>query len=200
MNRSYGLLLLALSVVLSACGMNMHNQPKGKYQSANPFFANGTTSQQLPQGVVSRNRGAFDPSFYSGQDTSGSLLADIPFEVTTELLERGQGRFNIYCAPCHNFTGDGQGVVVQKGMPQPASFHEQRLRQQNIGYFYYVATNGFGRMYSYASRITPEDRWAIAAYIRALQLSQHAMLKDVPAELQEELKANGSVSLHGGQE
>jgi mono/diheme cytochrome c family protein len=181
--------------------MNMHNQPKGEYQEASPYFVNGSTSQQLPEGVVSRNRGAFDTSFYSGQDAEGNLLADIPLEVTQNLLERGQGRYNIYCAPCHNYTGDGQGVIVQKGMPQPASFHEQRLRDQNIGYFYFVATNGFGRMFSYASRITPEDRWAIAAYVRALQLSQHATLNDVPSELRDELKTAGSIiPNHGGEE
>jgi mono/diheme cytochrome c family protein len=129
------------------------------------------------------------------------LLSDIPLELSTELLERGQQRYNIYCAPCHNFTGDGQGVIVQKGMPQPVSFHDQRLRDQNIGYFYFVSTNGFGRMFSYASRITPEDRWAIAAYIRTLQLSQHATLEDVPADLIDELKATGSISpSHGGEE
>jgi mono/diheme cytochrome c family protein len=190
----YTVVLLGLSFLLSACGMNMHRQPRAEYQEANPYFANGTTAQQLPEGVVSRNRGAYDDAVYSGQDADGNLLADVPFEVTQELLERGQGRFNIYCTPCHNYTGDGQGVIVQKGMPQPTSFHDQRLRDQNVGYFYFVMTNGFGRMFSYASRITPEDRWAIAAYVRTLQLSQHATLDDVPAELQEELKANGHIS------
>ena len=195
------LLLVTLSVLLSACGLNMHNQPRAEYQEASPYFANGSTAQQLPEGVVSRNRGAYDASFYSGQGADGSLLAELPFEASPELLERGQQRYNIYCAPCHNFTGDGQGVIVQKGMPQPASFHDQRLRNQNIGYFYFVSTNGFGRMFSYASRITPEDRWAIAAYIRTLQLSQHATLEDVPTELQEELRTNGSISpSHGGEE
>lgn len=197
----YTVVFVGLSFLLSACGMNMHNQPKGEYQEASPYFVNGSTSQQLPEGVVSRNRGAFDTSFYSGQDAEGNLLADIPLEVTQNLLERGQGRYNIYCAPCHNYTGDGQGVIVQKGMPQPASFHEQRLRDQNIGYFYFVATNGFGRMFSYASRITPEDRWAIAAYVRVLQLSQHATLNDVPSELRDELKTAGSIiPNHGGEE
>jgi mono/diheme cytochrome c family protein len=197
----YLLLLITLSVLLSACGLNMHNQPRADYQEASPYFANGSTAQQLPEGVVSRNRGAYDASFYSGQDADGNLLAELPFEASKDLLERGQQRYNIYCAPCHNFTGDGQGVIVQKGMPQPASFHDQRLRDQSVGYFYFVSTNGFGRMFSYASRITPEDRWAIAAYIRTLQLSQHATLDDVPNELQEELKTNGSISpSHGGEE
>jgi mono/diheme cytochrome c family protein len=197
----YAVVLLGLSFLLSACGMNMHRQPRAEYQEASPYFANGSTSQQLLEGVVSRNRGAFDASFYSGQDATGNLLADIPFEVTQEVLERGQGRYNIYCAPCHNYTGDGQGVIVQKGMPQPASFHEERLRDQNIGYFYFVATNGFGRMFSYSSRITPEDRWAIAAYVRTLQLSQFATLEDVPSELRDELQTAGSIiPNHGGEE
>jgi mono/diheme cytochrome c family protein len=193
------LLLATLTILLSSCGMNMHRQPKAEYQEANTYFANGSSAQLLPEGVVSRDRGAYDTAFYSGQDAEGNLLADIPLELSSELLERGQGRFNIYCAPCHNFTGDGQGVIVQKGMPQPASFHDQRLRDQNIGYFFFVATNGFGRMYSYAARITPEDRWAIAAYIRTLQLSQHASMNDVPTDLQEELKTTGSISIKGAE-
>ena len=171
----------------------MHDQPKAEYQEANAYFANGSSAQQLPEGVVSRNRGSFDTAFYTGQDEASNLLADVPVPLSLELLERGQQRYNIYCAPCHNFSGNGQGVIVQKGMPQPTSFHDQRLRDQNIGYFFYVATNGFGRMYSYASRIPAEDRWAIAAYVRALQLSQNASLNDVPSELQEELKTNGVI-------
>jgi mono/diheme cytochrome c family protein len=185
--------LLVLSVLLNACGLNMHDQPRAEYQEANRFFANGSSAQQLPEGAVSRNRGDVSTAFYTGQDETGALVAELPVALTPELLERGQQRYNIYCAPCHNFSGNGQGVIVQKGMPQPTSFHDQRLRDQNVGYFFYVATNGFGRMYSYASRVPAEDRWAIAAYIRALQLSQNATLDDVPSELREELQASGTI-------
>jgi cytochrome c len=103
-----------------------------------------------------------------------------PFPITHEDLERGRQRYNIYCTPCHDYTGSGRGMIVQRGFPTPPSYHIDRLRQAPVGHFFDVMTNGYGSMYSYASRIEPEDRWRIAAYIRALQLSQHASLQDVP--------------------
>ncbi len=185
--------LLALgSLLLSACGMNMYNQPKAKLYEVSPFFADGSSSQQLPEGVISRERGAIDPVVYTGQ-TSQGFAADIPFPLTLEVLERGQQRYNIYCAPCHNFDGNGLGLIVQKGMVQPASFHEPRLRDAAAGYYYNAITNGFGRMYGYASRIPPEDRWAITAYIRALQLSQYASPDDVPEGLRDQLNVTGAM-------
>jgi cytochrome c len=103
-----------------------------------------------------------------------------PFPMTREDIERGRQRYNIYCTPCHAYTGSGNGMIVQRGFPQPPSFHIDRLRQAPVGHFYQVMTDGFGLMYSYAARVEPEDRWRIAAYIRALQLSQHATIDDVP--------------------
>ena len=100
--------------------------------------------------------------------------------MTREDLERGRQRYNIYCTPCHAYDGSGDGMIVQRGFPQPPSYHIDRLRQAPVGHFYQVMTDGFGSMYSYAARIEPEDRWRIAAYIRALQLSQHATIEDVP--------------------
>jgi cytochrome c553 len=165
----------------------MYDQPKAELYEASPYFSNGSSSRPLLEGTVSRQRGAIDEAFISGQDENG-LLTELPVPVSLELLQRGQERYNIYCSPCHNYSGNGQGMIVQRGFPSPISLHDQRLRESSVGYFYNAMTNGFGRMFSYASRIPPEDRWAIAAYIRALQLSQYATLDDVPEEIRLELQ------------
>jgi cytochrome c553 len=184
-------LLAGLTVLLSSCGLNMYDQPRAEYQETSAFLPGGVSVQPLPEGVVSRERGGYDKVFYTGLDANG-FVTELPIPLTLELVQRGQQRYNIYCTPCHNFSGNGLGVIVQKGMPQPTSFHDQRLRDVQIGYFFNTMTNGFGRMYSYASRIPPEDRWAIAAYIRALQLSQNATLGDVPQELRDTLPTQGA--------
>ena len=121
-----------------------------------------------------------DTYFYTGK--IGSNDGDyLPFPVTAEVLARGQQRFNIYCSPCHGEVGDGNGMIVQRGFKHPPSYHIERLRKAPIGYFFDVMTNGYGAMPDYAQQVPPADRWAIAAYIRALQLSQHATEADVPA-------------------
>ncbi len=173
----FHLSLLLAGVLLSACGLNMYDQPKVTVFEPLPYGEVRPSMQPILEGTVSRSRGGVDPSFYSGQG-AGGLATDLPFPVTQEVLERGQERFNIYCAPCHNYTGDGLGVIVQRGMVQPRSFHDPVVRVQPVGYFYSAATNGFGRMFSYAARVPPEDRWAISAYIKALQLSQFATPED----------------------
>lgn len=170
---------LTLVGLLSSCGLNMYDQPKVQLYETLPYNEDVSAMRDLPEGVVSRKRGAVSESFYTGI-VDGGLATDLPFPVTTEVLERGQERYNIYCSPCHNYNGNGLGVIVQRGMVQPTSFHEQRLRDSSVGYFYNAITNGFGRMYPYASRIPPEDRWAIAGYIKALQLSQYATVEDEP--------------------
>lgn len=181
--RALTLLSAALMVLLlSSCGRNMFVQPKVLPFDASPFFADGSGMRPLPEGTVSREFGALDPAYLAGQDQAG-LLTELPLELTVDLLQRGQERFDIYCSPCHNYNGNGQGQVVQRGFPQPASFTAtQRLLDAPVGYFYNAITNGFGRMYSYAARVPVEDRWAIAGYIKALQLSQNASVDDVPAE------------------
>ena len=166
-----------LVLVLSGCGMNMFDQPKAEVYEESPYFDNGASSRALIEGTVSRTQGAVSTPYLTGSDTNG-LLTELPLDLSVELLHRGQERFNIYCSPCHNYNGDGTGIIVQKGFPQPTSFHVDRLRTAPVGYFYSAITNGFGRMFSYASRIPPEDRWAITAYIRALQLSQFAGPED----------------------
>ena len=190
MSRPWRLLAFALAaaLVLSACGRNMYDQPKAETYEASPFFADGASSRPLPEGTISRERGAIDPVYLTGMG-DGGFVSELPIEVSEGLLRRGQERYDIFCAVCHNYNGDGNGMIVQKGFVQPASFHEQRLLDSPAGYYYNAITNGFGRMYSYASRIPVEDRWAIVAYVRALQLSQNATLDDVPAEILEELDA-----------
>jgi hypothetical protein len=113
----------------------------------------------------------------------------LPFPVTRSLLERGQERYTIFCVPCHDSAGNGQGIIVQRGFRQPPSLHQERLREAPIGHFFAVMTNGFGAMADYATQIPPRDRWAVAAYIRALQLSQHATLADVPADVRQRLES-----------
>ncbi len=178
----------ALLLALTGCGRNMYEQARFEEDEPSTFFADGTSSQPLPDGVVSRSRGGIDEVFFTGQDENG-LLAEPPLEVTQEVLERGQERYNVFCSPCHNYSGDGQGMIVQKGFVQPASFHEERLQASPVGYFFNVITNGYGRMYSYASRVPPEDRWAIASYIKALQYSQTAPVADLPVGLRERLSS-----------
>ena len=179
-----------LLLALAGCGRNMYEQAKFEEDEPSTFFADGTSSQPLPEGVVSRSRGGVDEVFFTGQGADG-LLTEPPLEVTEAVLKRGQERYNIYCSPCHNYSGNGQGIIVQKGFVQPASFHEERLRAQPVGYFFNAITNGFGRMYSYASRVPPEDRWAIASYIKALQLSQNAPVAELPENLRQQLAAGG---------
>lgn len=189
--------IAALSVMgmllLSSCGMNMYDQPKAELYEVLPYVkgSNVSSSNHLPEGVISRERGAIDPAFYTGLGSAG-LATDLPIPVSLEVLERGQERYNIYCSPCHNFNGDGLGLIVQKGMVQPTSFNEDRLVNSSVGYFYNAMTNGFGRMYSYSSRIPAEDRWAIAGYIKALQLSQNASLEDVPEAMLDQIEVQGA--------
>ena len=189
-------LLAALTLgmlVLTSCGRNMFDQPRADAFESSQFFADGSAMRPIPEGTVSRERGALQPSYLTGLGPTG-FLAELPVELNTDLLLRGQERYDIYCAPCHNYNGNGAGMIVSRGFPQPVSFvSEQRLLDSPVGYFYNAITNGFGRMYSYASRIKPEDRWAIAGYIKALQLSQNAQVTDVPAEILSQLSTTEAV-------
>lgn len=180
--RLWPLALLALVLILSACGRNMYDTPRADTFERSPFFEDGAAARPLPEGTVSRERGGLDPVYLTGQDDDGAV-SDLPVEVSADLLRRGQERYNIYCAPCHGYSGEGDGMIVQRGFPQPTSFHEQRLLDAPVGYYYNAIAEGFGRMYSYASRVPVEDRWAIAGYVKALQLSQNATLDDVPNDV-----------------
>jgi len=181
--------LLAIVLLLSACGNNMADQPALRPLQGSDFFADGSGMRPPLEGTVSRRAGAVDPVFITGQDASG-LVTELPVALTLELLQRGQERYDIFCAVCHGHTGHGDGMVVTRGFPAPASFHDQRLLDASVGYYFNAMTNGFGRMFSYASRIPAEDRWAIAGYVKALQLSQNATLDDLPASVRLELESS----------
>ncbi len=162
----------------------MYDQAKYEVYEPSNILSQGTSAQPLLENTVPRNIALSDnryddPAFYTGLGDAG-FVSELPFPLTEDLLRRGQERFNIYCSPCHNYSGNGQGIIVQKGFPQPISFHDGRLRSAELGYFVNAMANGFGRMYPYSSRIPPEDRWAIAAYIKALQYSQYALPEDAP--------------------
>jgi mono/diheme cytochrome c family protein len=174
------LALIALSVaVLSGCRQDMHNQPKYRGLRPSTFFRDGSSARPLVEGTVPRGSLQEDEGFFTGK-VSDVDVKELPFAVDEKVLDRGQERFTIYCTPCHDTTGSGQGMVVRRGYRPPPSFHIERLRQADAGHFFDVMTNGFGAMPDYKVQISPRDRWAIVAYIRALQLSQHATAADVP--------------------
>lgn len=189
---SLGLLAIAaLAGMTSACRQDMHNQAKYKPLRETPFFANLMTSRPLLPGTVARGQLHEDALLNTGRD--GAKPADMfPFPITAEVLNRGRERFNIYCTPCHARTGDGRGMIVQRGLKQPPSFHEQRLRDIAPGYFFNVITNGFGVMPSYAAQIPVNDRWAIISYVRALQLSRNANVADLTTAEKAELTKESS--------
>jgi mono/diheme cytochrome c family protein len=164
-----------LSAMLVGCGvrLDMHVQPKVKPLRESDFFADGRASRPLIQNTVARGELRADTYYYTGM-VNGKEGDVMPFPVTEDVLKRGQERFNIYCTPCHSRTGDGNGMIVQRGYRRPPSYLDPKILNAPLGHFFDVMTNGFGAMPDYAVQVEPRDRWAIAAYIRALQLSQHA--------------------------
>ncbi len=171
---------------MAGCHTDMWVQPKTKPQSESKFFPDGQASRPLVAGTIARDHLREDEGFFTGA-RAGKWLDQIPMKVDEALVKRGQDRFKTFCTPCHGQLGDGKGMIAQRGLQlrRPvATYHTQRLRDMPVGHFYDVITNGYGAMYSYASRIEPQDRWAVVAYIRALQLSQHAPASDAdPVEL-----------------
>ncbi len=167
---------------------NMDHQPKFKAQSETDFYADKATMRLPVEGTVARGELRADEAYYTGRDTKGNLLEAMPVPVTMELLKRGQDRFNIYCQPCHGQTGIGNGIVVQRGMLPPPNFHSDLMRQKPDGHFFDVMTNGIRNMPSYRSQVSVSDRWAITAYVRALQKTQLATIDDVPQEKRKDLK------------
>jgi len=166
-------------VSMVGCRQDMHDQPKFIPLRSSEFFADGRSARVPVAGTVARGELRADTYFYTGLEGKepGNRL---PFPLTRGVLERGQERYNIYCAPCHSRVGDGRGMIVLRGFREPPTFHQDRLRQAALGHYVDVITRGFGAMPDHAAQVAPEDRWAIAAYIRALQLSQSASLADVP--------------------
>jgi hypothetical protein len=170
-------------VLLAGCSLkqDMAHQPKNRPLSPSDFFADGRSERALVENTVARGSLADDALFVSKESNS------FPLPVTQELLERGEGRYKIFCAPCHGLQGDGNGMIAMRGMKHPPSYHDDRLRQVTNGYLYDVIGNGFGAMYGYSAQIPPRDRWAIVAYVRALQLSRNAKVADLPADLREKV-------------
>ena len=190
--RSIAIFYLLSSIscaLLTGCRRDMYLQPSEKPLEHSDFFRdNEMASRALPAHTVARGELDEDEAFYTGK-IGTNLIAQFPMPITREVLLRGQERFNIYCAPCHSRTGEGNGIIPQRGYPAPPSYHIDRLRTAPVGHFFDVITRGYGVMYSYANRVAPEDRWAIAAYIRALQLSHNAKPSDVPDEDRAQLEA-----------
>lgn len=186
----------AVAMLVAGCRLDMHVQPKYKPYAPSQFFDDGRSERQPVAGTVARGQLRLDELLYTGEE-NGALSNRFPFPITRADLERGRERYNIYCTPCHDETGSGRGMIVQRGFPPPPSYHIDRLRNAPVGHYFDVMTNGLGNMYSYAARVEPTDRWRIAAYIRALQLSQHAKLEDVPEPERQKLAGENPMQAPG---
>jgi mono/diheme cytochrome c family protein len=215
--RALAFVALCALILLANCGPNMRDQAKCQPLEQSSFFPDGKCARDLPQNTVPRGFLQADPastgggppagtnggaasSAGNGSSAAGATPApnsgtadnaqalDFPFPITRDVLSAGHLSYDTFCSPCHGLGGAGNGMIVQRGFPAPPSFHSDRLRNVPPGYIYSVITNGFGRMYSYASRVKPDERWAIVAYIRALQLSENARIEDVPPENRQQLQ------------
>jgi hypothetical protein len=177
----------ALAVLTGGCQIrqDMADQPKNRPLSPSPFFADGRSERPLLENTVARGSIAEDDLFVPKESNA------FPLPLTPELLKRGQERYKIFCTPCHGIQGDGNGMVSMRGMKHPPSYHDARLLAVPNGYIFDVITNGFGGMLSYSAQIPPSDRWAIVAYVRALQLSRNAPVSELPPALREKLNAGG---------
>ncbi len=173
----------------AGCRQDMHVQPRYNPFDPADFFADGQSARIPVAGTVPRGDLATGPQelMYTGK-VNGAIVDQFPFLVTRAVLDRGRERFNIYCEPCHGMTGDGDGKIVQRGFRRPPSLHPDHLRAAPAGHFFDVTSHGFGAMSPYGYRVVPRDRWAIVAYIRALQLSRQASINDVPAEDRKQLQ------------
>jgi hypothetical protein len=176
---------LAACGVLAGCRQDMHDQPKFIPQRGTDFYADGRSVRPQVENTVARGQLREDTYFYTGL-VNGKEGDGMPYPVTMQVLERGQERFNIYCTPCHSRVGNGEGMIVQRGYSKAGNFHTQRLETAPLGHFFNVISHGYGSMPDYAAQVQPQDRWAIAAYIRALQLSQNAKPGDAAAGAQVE--------------
>ncbi len=179
---------VVLCLFLVACHQDMYNQPKYKTYRPSPFFDDGRSARPPVPNTVAVGQFQTDPVFFTGKTADGSYANDLPFPFTPEVISRGETRYNSFCLPCHGMLGDGNGVIAQRGPMVVPTLHQDRLREAPLGYYVDVITNGFGRMFSYGARVPVEDRWAIAVYVRALQLSQNATLEDVPPDQRGQLE------------
>jgi mono/diheme cytochrome c family protein len=177
-------------LLLAACRQKMANQPRYDPLEPSDFFADGMASRPRIAGTVARGELAGNDFMATGK-INGADGDGFPFAVTAAVMNRGEERFNIYCSQCHGKTGDGNGMVPSRGFRRPPSFHTETLRRATTGHFFDVMTNGFGSMPSYAPQVPVEDRWAIMAYIRALQLAQNGTIDDLPADMRAKLTGGG---------
>lgn len=175
--------------LIIGCRQDMHDQPRFEPLEQNSFFGDNRASRPLVAGTVARGHLRLDEHLYKGTK-DGELVASFPFPITEAWLERGRQRFDIFCSPCHDETGSGHGMIVERGFRAPPSFHIERLRNAPVGHFFDVMTNGIGAMYDYSDRIPVKDRWAIAAYIRVLQLSQNSRVEELSATAGQKLSPN----------
>jgi mono/diheme cytochrome c family protein len=182
----WGGIALCLAL-LAGCQQEMAQQPQHKPLAASAFFADGRSARDLVPGTVARGQEQEAASWSLGS-ASGEAMTTLPLPLTHDLLARGQERYNIVCTPCHDRVGTGHGMIVRRGYPRPPSFHIPRLRQAPIGHLFAVMSDGYGAMPAYGDLVTPSDRWAIAAYVRALQLSQYAPVAELPVEMRAHLK------------
>jgi mono/diheme cytochrome c family protein len=185
-SRIWGIWIALGLAALVGCRQEMYDQPRCEPLEASTFFEDGRCSRPLVPGTVAQSQLRADEQLYTWK-SGGALVDTFPFPITREVLERGRERYNIYCAVCHDRVGNGDGMVVRRGFRRPSSFHIDRLRDAPVGYFFDVMSNGFGVMPDYAAQVSVSNRWAIVAYIRALQLSQRAALADVPPEERHQL-------------
>lgn len=191
---------LVSSMVTVGCRLDMHDAPYYEPLEQSPLWENGQSSRTPVPGTVARGRfRADDIEFYTGRTAKGMPVAGLPesLQVDADLLERGRQKYDVFCSPCHGYTGYANGMIVQRGYPEPPSFHSKRLKEIQLGHFYDVITNGWGRMYSYAPSIRPEDRWAVAAYVRVLQLSQDYPTEELTPEQRAGLDGQGGEEHQG---
>lgn len=194
---------VALACATVACRQDMHDQPKYVPLRGSTFFADGASARPLPAGTVARGQLHEDAVLYTGK-VGEEPTAEMPFPVTEQVMARGQVAFNAYCSHCHGQTGDGDGMVVQRGYTRPPALWSERVRTQPVGHIFDVITNGFGAMPDHAAQVKVSDRWAIAAYVRALQVAAAGTVNDVPAAQREQLDrpagaAAEAAEAHGGQ-
>lgn len=180
------MVVVVLSGALAACRQDMHDAPRYEPLEASTFFTDGGSSRMLVADTVARGQLREDEHLYTGK-IAGQLVTEFPMPVTADTMARGRERFDVFCSPCHGRTGEGAGMIVQRGFRRPPSYYEERLVNAPVGYLFDVMTNGFGAMQDYAAQVPVADRWAIAAYIRALQVSRRGTVNDVPADRRAEL-------------
>lgn len=193
LGRALGRICLVVGVggVAGGCRLDMHDAPRYDVMEKSTLFDDGASARLPVEGTIARGELHDDqPELYTGWTPDYEFVEGLPpgIELTQELLERGKERFEIFCTPCHGYTGTGNGMIVQRGFRAPPTFHNTRNREEGLGRIFFVITNGYGVMYSYGHAVRPRDRWAIAAYVRALQLSQNAPLSVVPPDERERLE------------